>query len=496
MSSTFDYILLATYITVAAGLMIYGMNCYWVLVLFNRRYRQAAKRNLELIRRYRRELSDDDLPMVTTQIPLYNEYNVAERVIRAVAAIDYPAGKHEIQVLDDSTDESRDLIDRVAAELQAEGKDIHVIRRTNRTGFKAGALKYGMAICKGEYIAIFDSDFVPPADYLRKSVPFLIDDPTIGLVQARWGHLNRHESLLTYSQAIGIDGHFVIEQSARSYNAHFMNFNGTAGLWRKQAIEDGGGWEADTLTEDMDLSYRVQLAGWRLYFVPQIVVPAELPNTFTAFKSQQFRWAKGSIQTALKIYPRVLASKARLTSKIQAFFHLTHYCIHPLMALMALLGLPLLLHVQANLTTVAAFAAGMLIFLATLGPNTLYCFSQYAVHKKDWGKRILFLPVLMSLGVGICLSNSRAVFEGLTGIKSGFIRTPKAGADDAKRKTYRLPKSPLPFAEVIFGLYCVWTALMYYWADNPLVIPFMLLYAAGFLYVGFNGLREPLMARG
>ncbi len=495
MSSTFDYVLLTLYITVAAGLMIYGMNCYWVLVMFNRRYRQAAKKNLELIRKYRRELKDEDLPVVTTQIPLYNEYNVSERVIRAVAAIDYPADKHEIQVLDDSTDESRELIDRVAAELKAEGKDIHVIRRTDRTGFKAGALKYGMEICRGEHIAIFDSDFVPPADYLRKSVPFLLDDPTIGLVQARWGHLNRHDSLLTLSQSIGIDGHFVIEQSARAYNKHFMNFNGTAGLWRKQAILDGGGWEADTLTEDMDLSYRVQLAGWRLYYVPQIVVPAELPNTFTAFKSQQFRWAKGSIQTAMKIYPRVLSANVRWQSKLQAFFHLTHYCIHPLMALMALLGLPLLLNVQANISTIAAFAAGILIFLATLGPNTMYFFSQYAIHKKDWAKRLMFLPVLMCLGVGICLSNTRAVLEGFTGVQSGFIRTPKAGGDKAKRKVYRLPKSPLPFAEVIFGLYCVWTALMYYWADNPLVIPFMLLYGFGFLYVGVNGIREPFQAR-
>ncbi|WP_287245500.1 glycosyltransferase, partial [Okeania sp. SIO1H5] len=288
---------------------------------------------------------------MTTQLPVYNEANVIERLIHAVCEMDYPKEKHEIQVLDDSTDGSEKISERVVQEMQAKGFDIKLIHRTKRTHYKAGALNEGMDVCKGEFVAIFDADFVPPKDYLLKCIPFLYKNPKVGLVQARWGHLNSGQSPITLAQSIGIDGHFVIEQSARSWGRLFMNFNGTAGIWRKSAIRDAGGWEGDTLTEDMDLSYRAQLAGWEMEFVYDVVVPAELPADINAFKSQQYRWAKGSIQTAIKLLPKVLSSQAPLTVKLQSILHTTHYMIHPLMIITAILATPLLLFYPLSLGT-------------------------------------------------------------------------------------------------------------------------------------------------
>ena len=319
---------LGLYVLASIGLIIYGLNTYVLLFLYRRSIketRQAQKERKEKFLAKAEGLGDEAWPVVTTQIPLYNERNVAERVIRAVAAFDYPAGRHQIQVVDDSNDETVDLVDGVVEDLAKSGVWIEACRRDDRAGYKAGGLKVAMEKAKGEFIAIFDSDFVPEPDFLREIMPLFKDEKT-ALVQSRWGHLNAEHSLLTRAQSVGVDGHFVVEQIARTANGLFLNFNGTAGVWRKEAIIDGGGWQADTLTEDLDLSYRCQLKGWHLEYAIDVVVPAELPETYSAFKSQQFRWAKGSVQTAKKLLPRVLGSDVGWLPKLQSVFHLSTLC--------------------------------------------------------------------------------------------------------------------------------------------------------------------------
>jgi cellulose synthase/poly-beta-1,6-N-acetylglucosamine synthase-like glycosyltransferase len=480
-------LLFGAYVICVMALFAYGVNCYFMVWRFWKTYRKESGYIRQLIDAAQPIFADTaTLPHVTTQIPLYNEANVAERVIRAVAAIDYPAAKHEIQILDDSTDETCAIIDQAVESLRRDGKDINVFRRTKRQGYKAGALAAGMKVCKGTFIAIFDSDFVPNPDYLRQMIPPLMADEKLAFVQARWGHLNSTHSVLTQVQGIGIDGHFMIEQSVRAFNGFFMNFNGTAGVWRKQAIYDAGGWQSDTLTEDMDLSYRCQLAGWRASYLVDVVVPAELPETYTAFKSQQFRWAKGSIQTAIKLYPQVLRSKAGMMAKIQAFLHLTHYSIHPIMALLSVLTLPVLLTLDVIVPWPLMAFCMFCILVAICGPSSLYLASQIAT--KSGIKRIFFLPVLMCVGVGIALSNTRAVLEAIMKVKSGFVRTPKNGF--RKKTQYRVNAPVLPLLEILLGLYCLVSLYHYIGAEKYMVGPFLLIYACGFLLVGIRSFRE------
>lgn len=319
----------------------------------------------------------------------------------------------------------------------------------------------------------------------------MTDSPELGFLQARWGHLNGNDSLLTRAQMLGIDGHFMIEQCARAYNKWFLNFNGTAGMWRKQAIVDAGNWQADTLTEDMDLSYRCQLAGWKASYLPDVVVPAELPESYAAFKSQQFRWAKGSIQTALKLIPRVMLSQSSLFSKVQAFLHLTHYFIHPLMLAMALLALPVLMTIRIDLSfpVFALSAAGIL--LAMCGPSFLYIVSQVS-QSKAHTRKLWVLPGLMCVGVGIAVSNTKAVLEALFGVKSGFVRTPKSGQ---RTKSYRVKTNALPFIELAMGAYCLVSLLYYVQAEKYLVGPFLGVYTFGFLWIGSRSLLEGVMLR-
>ena len=462
--------------------MLYGLNCYVMLFLFQRGRKIAFNRREEVLNRYARKTDRSMWPRVTTQIPVYNEYNVAARVMRAVAQMNYPQGRHEIQVLDDSTDKTRKLIDRVACELCREGHLVRVIRRKNRQGFKAGALAHGLKTASGALIAIFDADFVPSEDYLEKTVPFFLNDQSLGLVQARWGHLNDRRSLFTRVQSIGIDGHFMIEQSARNWSGLFMNFNGTAGIWRKAAIQDGGGWHWDTLTEDMDLSYRVQFRGWNTLYLPNVVVPAEIPEDVSAFKSQQFRWAKGSIQTALKLLPQIFAAKIGVFKKLEAFFHLTHYMVHPLMLLMAIFALPVLILLDFSPSPTAFVAMAVLLGLAMAAPSTLYLASQRAIHKANWHHRLLYLPFLVVVGIGIALSNTRAVLEALFRYESPFVRTPKKGDQEIVRYRLRVPWSGL--FEIFLGVYCAASLGYYLAAGKYLVGPFLAAYASGFLFVG------------
>ncbi|MDJ0781953.1 MAG: glycosyltransferase [Desulfosarcinaceae bacterium] len=491
MSEYFTALAACIYFGAALGLMCYGVNCYALLFLFWRGRARAAAR----LSAYPKAASSPaDLPVVTTQIAIYNEINVAERVMRAACAMDYPQGRHEIQVLDDSIDETRSVVDRVATDLRSAGHDIQVLRRPHRKGFKAGALSEGLAAARGELVAVFDADFVPPSDFLLRSAPFFRFEERLGLVQARWGHLNRRDSLLTRAQAIGIDGHFMVEQAARSWNRLYMNFNGTAGLWRRSAIDAAGGWQWDTLTEDMDLSYRMQFAGWTTLYLPDLVVPAEIPDTIGAFKSQQFRWAKGSTQTALKLLPTLWRQPVPIFQKLQAFFHMTHYFVHPLMLTLALLALPVLLTLRLELAPLLFALLAAALAISILGPNALYVTSQLAAYGDGW-RRVLWMPCLVMVGVGLAVSNTRAVLEALLRVPSGFVRTPKRGERELKR--YRLSVSPLALVEILLGLWCAAAFGVYLAAGKYLVGPFLAVYTAGYLFVGLLTLLEgaqPLQA--
>jgi cellulose synthase/poly-beta-1,6-N-acetylglucosamine synthase-like glycosyltransferase len=481
--------ILSLYTVCSVLLLAYGLNTYCIVHLFLRKRLSNVESDRVCESSYvERFANTAELPVVTTQIPLFNEINVAERVIRAVAGIDYPKDRHEIQVLDDSTDETCELVDTVAEVLRAEGHWVTVFRRTNRIGYKAGALEAGMAACKGEFIAIFDSDFVPPADFLKRTLPHLWADENCALVQARWDHINQNDSWLTRAQAMGIDGHFVVEQPARNRNGLFMNFCGTAGVWRREAILDAGGWQHDTVTEDLDLSYRAQLKGWRFHYLPTLMVPAELPPTYSAFKSQQYRWAKGTIQTARKILPLVWRAKIPVFKKLQATVHLTHYSLHLQMAILALLVLPLMLFFHDGIALYRSYFFIALLLPAAAAPSLGYIVCQYYGHPDDWKQRVLRLPFLLVIGFGICLSNGKAVLEGAFGNDSTFVRTPKSGEKGVK--IYGVKRNWLPRFELAFAFYSAVTVGILAYIGQLALIPFILIYAIGFGIVGFKSLRE------
>jgi cellulose synthase/poly-beta-1,6-N-acetylglucosamine synthase-like glycosyltransferase len=423
-------------------------------------------------------------PKVVTQLPMYNEKSVAVRVIDAVAAMDYPHSRHEIQVLDDSNDETISYVDEAVERHRKQGVNISVIRRTDRTGFKAGALQNGLEYTDAEFVAIFDADFVPYSDFLRKAMAFFIDRPNLGLVQGRWTHLNKKASLITRGQAMGIDGHFMIEQAARCWNGLFMNFNGTAGVFRRKSIETCGGWQHDTLTEDMDLSYRMQIADWETEFVPDLEVPAEIPEDINAFKNQQFRWAKGSIQTAIKIIPMLVQKKVPAFKMIQAILHLTHYIVHPLMLVLALLTMPVLYYVKVTLPPVWFASMIFCMILAASGPSSMYMISQkslgYSIRKQ-----LMLIPAMMLIGTGLAVNNGKAVLEALFNMQSPFHRTPKKGENKSKSSGgYRPIKDITCVVEILLGIYCLISFKLFFGYTNFIVSPFLMLYAAGFLFVG------------
>jgi cellulose synthase/poly-beta-1,6-N-acetylglucosamine synthase-like glycosyltransferase len=422
-------------------LAIYGINALILAGL--RRWRHSSIPVINPVPEY-------NWPQVTVQLPIYNERYVVERLIDSVVAIDYPLDRLYIQVLDDSTDITRDIVSQLVSTYRNRGIDIDLIQRSSRQGYKGGALAYGMRFAKGDFIAIFDADFLPNPDFLKRTIPYFGTDVKTGCVQTRWGHLNRENSWLTRTQANGIDGHFIIEQETKSEKELFLNFNGTAGIWRRECIEAAGGWHHDTLTEDLDLSYRAQLRGWKIRYLPHITTPAELPQKISAFKSQQFRWAKGSIQTAKKLLLEFWRSPHPLVVKVEGTIHLTHYAVHPLMIVNLLLILPLLLSGNYLLDIYPFFA------LAAIGPLFMYL---TAMGKRDVPllRRLFSLLMLVLLGMGLSLNNTRAVGEALVGKKTPFKRTPKYNLrdhqDTGKYLDYLLPKSAMVWLEALTGLY-------------------------------------------
>jgi len=429
---------------------------------------------------------------VTIQLPLYNELYVVERLIDSVCDIDYPKEKMEIQVLDDSTDETINVVARKVAEKKALGFTINHVRRANREGFKAGALKEGMKLAHGEFIAIFDADFIPAKDFLKKTLSHFTDDK-IGMVQTRWEHLNGDYSILTKAQALALDGHFVIEQNVRNKAGFFINFNGTGGVWRRSCIEDAGNWHADTLTEDLDLSYRAQLKGWRFVFLRDEISPAELPSEINALKAQQFRWTKGAIETAKKILPMVLKSKLPLKVKIQATFHLTNNLAFPFILLAAILNVPLIF-IKNSGSHEAYFAVMSIFILAFIGSFLFYLYSQKDI-RADWRKKIVLFPLFMAGSMGFAVNNSRAVIEGLLSRKSEFVRTPKFKVVDQKdswtNKQYVNKKlEPSVIVELIMAIYClVGIGSSIYFLEIA-AIPFQLLFFIGFSFVSVTSIRH------
>lgn len=470
-------VILTIYAAASVLLLLYGINAY-VMIYYSRGGRNRAAPEAPAP-----DAGISRWPLVTVQLPIYNERNVSERVIRAAADLSYPRDRLEIQVLDDSTDETRAIVDGVAGDLAEQGVDVKVLRRPDREGFKAGALAEGTAAARGEFLAVFDADFVPPADFLERTLPPLLADERIAFVQARWEHLNRRENALTLCQSLGIDGHFHVEQPARANAGFFLNFNGTAGVWRRQAVEAVGGWSSRTLTEDLDLSYRVQLAGWKPCYLGGVAVPAEIPSTIAGVRSQQFRWAKGSIQTAILNLPRVWRGPYGFLKKLEAFLHLTNYGIHPMMVLVAILAFPILQFGLVDAPTWVFVVLAVPLVAATLGPSMMYA---VAAARRPGGRlsSLWWLPLLVIYGTGIAVSNTVAVLEAVAGKASAFVRTPKKG--ERRQSGYRLRGSRVWLLEVFMGLYSVGSIVAGIRGGNYGILPFLVIFAAGFLTVGIR----------
>ena len=481
--TTVEIVFLGVYFAVLCVLAIYGSHRYRMAFLY---YRHKFK-----IPTPKGTLAQ--LPRVTIQLPVFNEMYVVERLIEAVCRIEYPRDLLEIQVLDDSTDETCAIARAVVERHRRSGQDISHIHRTNRKGFKAGALENGLLTAKGEYVAVFDADFVPAPDFLQRTVPFFAD-AKVGMVQVRWGHLNREFSILTQAQSIFLDGHFIIEHTARNRSGCFFNFNGTAGIWRRTVIADAGGWQHDTLTEDLDLSYRAQLKGWQFIFLPEVVSPAEVPVDMNAFKSQQHRWAKGSIQTARKLLPTILRSNQPFAVKREAFFHLTNNIAYLLMVLLSVL-MPLSMVVRFNHGLYSTLFLDLPFCLAaTASVCFFYVATQRELGLTGW-KRVKYLPFIMSLGIGLAINNAKAVIEALLNQQSAFARTPKTGSEgksirSSVKRSYLGARTMMPLIELGFGLYfsgALWFAID---AGIWTSVPFLVLFQVGFLYVGAMSLFQ------
>ena len=480
--SVVDVIWTFCYLSVLIGLSGYGLHRYFIVYLFLKNRKRAPQPLSHFAQ----------LPVVTVQLPLFNEIYVVERLLKSVSELDYPRDLLQIQVLDDSTDETRAIAASCVRRLVQRGFDVELIHRSDRTGYKAGALEAGLAAARGDFVCILDADFVPQPELLKSTVHFFTD-PKVGMIQTRWGHINRGYSLLTRVQAMFLDGHLLLEQVARSRSGRFFNFNGTAGLWRKSCIAASGGWQHDTLTEDLDLSYRAQLEGWKFVFLTDVVTPAELPVDMNGFKSQQHRWTKGSIQTCKKLLPRIWRSALPLPIKIEATGHLTSNFAYLLLACLCVLLHP----------STGGPASGWLrmllldvpIFLtASLSVAVFYICAQRELHPRTWMKEILLLPALIAVGVGLSINNARAVLEAVFNYQSEFKRTPKYGIENNSQSwrscRYMPLKSVLPVVEMGFAIYFSYFVYHAFSQSQYLTLPFLLMFQAGFFYVALSSLGQ------
>lgn len=482
-----EQLLLIAYIICLSILFMYGAHGF-VMVYHYHKHRHKTDGDMPL----------SETPMVTIQLPLYNEMYVVRRLIEASCAIDYPKDKLEIQVLDDSTDETVDLVASIVREKQEQGYIIHHVRRANRKGFKAGALKEGLKTAAGEFVAVFDADFIPKPEFLRKTIPYFYADKKIGMVQTRWEHLNGEYSLMTRTQAMALDGHFVIEQNIRNRAGYFIQFNGTGGVWRKSCILDAGNWQADTLTEDLDLSYRAQLRGWKFKFLRDVTSPAELPAEINALKSQQFRWTKGAIETARKLLPMVWKARIPFRIKFHSTFHLTSNIVFPFIVIASILNVPLTFVKHAG-THDAYFDFMSVFVLAFVGSFLFYLYAQKDVYT-DWRRRIFLFPLFMAGSMGLAVNNSKAVIEGLFKRKSEFIRTPKYGIEGKKQSWQDKKYVPVKFSwtvivELVLALYCFFGVVLSLYYLEIAAVPFQLLFTMGYGFVAYLSVQQALEAR-
>jgi cellulose synthase/poly-beta-1,6-N-acetylglucosamine synthase-like glycosyltransferase len=460
------------YFGVLAVLSAFGLHRLHLVILCRRhRARIDAARQLAL------QLSDDELPMVTIQLPIFNESTVVERLLSRVARMDYPRDRMQIQVLDDSIDETREIAKSAVDDLRQRGFDAVYIHRTDRTGYKAGALDNGLRSAKGDLIAVFDADFIPNEDFARALVGHFTD-PDVAMVQARWAHLNRDASMLTRIQALMLDGHHLVENRARYGAGLLFNFSGTGGMWRRQAIADAGGWQHDTITEDLDLSYRAQLRGWKFIYRPDVVSPAELPEDISALRAQQYRWAKGTVQTARKLLRRILRSDLTRAQRVEATFHLTPHFAYPLMLVLCMLLLPVLLCVNVTDWQTALLFDLPLCMAPVSSLATFYMLAESTQGRSRWGA-LRQLPSLIALGVGLAPHLTRAVWSGLRHTAGEFVRTPKRGTD---RWRY-LVAVDLPWAEIALALVCGASVVVSVVRGHWFATPFAALFTFGYAYI-------------
>jgi cellulose synthase/poly-beta-1,6-N-acetylglucosamine synthase-like glycosyltransferase len=492
-ANAFDLMIMLPYFFVMVILAAYGLHRYALVYNFFKHRRNVAGPPPPI----------EKWPRVTVQLPIYNERYVIERLIETVAQFDYPRELLEIQVLDDSTDQTQAVASDCVERHRALGVPISYIHRDNREGFKAGALQEGMKQATGEFIAIFDADFIPPADFLRRTVPYFAD-AGLAMVQTRWSYVNRNYSTLTEVEAILLDGHFAIEHSSRFRSGQFFNFNGTAGIWRRTAIEDSGGWQHDTLTEDTDLSYRAQLRGWHFIYLPEIDCPSELPVEMNAFKAQQARWAKGLMQTAKKVLPQVLRSDIPSGNKSEAVFHLTANISYPLMVFLSIILLPAMI-VRFYQGWFQVLVIDLPLFLAsTCSISSFYLAAERALYPKTWKRTFWYLPFVMAIGIGLSVRNAVGVIEAIVGKKSEFVRTPKYRVEAAsqaqqgawlKKKSYRKSAGWMPFAEIALGIYFAAATVYAIQNENYATVPFFVLFVWGYLYTGLMSLAQPFVER-
>ncbi len=488
----FDWLILVPYFTVLIILSFYGLHRYKVI-------HEYWKFRKNLRHQPSQRFSASDLPRVTVQLPLYNERYVVERLLEEACKMEYPRHLLQIQVLDDSTDDTHAFTERLVAGLRAQGHPIEYRHRANRHGYKAGALQEGLESATGELIAVFDADFLPPRDFLERTVHYF-SDSNVGVVQTRWSYLNRHYNLLTEVEGMLLDAHFVLEHGARCGGGLFFNFNGTAGILRRSMIDDAGGWQHDTLTEDSDLSYRAQLKGWRFVYVPSIDCPSELPVETYGFQVQQSRWAKGLTQVAKKLLPAILKSDIPRRNKIEAFFHLTPNISYPLMIIVAALMLPVMI-VRFYMGWLEMVLLDLPLIIASFWSiSAFYLIAHRELFGKDWKRGIFLLPALMASGIALTIINTKAVLEALFGVQTSFARTPKyalgaSGKVKLQQVKYRRRSGWLPYAELAFGTY--FFLMVAYAIDtmNYLTVPFLLLFVAGYYWAGFSTLWQEFQGR-